>query len=66
MRPSSSKVRWTKNKPITDFVRLKSPTREAHAEVQLIIFILSHPSQVANGKKFDSNSFSGKTLPAMI
>lgn len=53
MRPSSSKVRWTRNKLLSDFSRLKSPTWEVHAEIQLIIFILSHPGEVANGKRFD-------------
>lgn len=53
MRPSSSKVRWTQNKLLNDFSRLKSPTWEVHAEIQLIIFILSHPGEVANGKRFD-------------
>lgn len=53
MRPSSSKVRWTQNKLINKFSRLKSPTWEVHAEIQLIIFILSHPGEVANGKGFD-------------
>lgn len=53
MEPSSSKARWTKNKLLNDFSRLKSPTWEVHAEIQLIIFILSHPEEVANGKRFD-------------
>ncbi|EHK26917.1 uncharacterized protein TRIVIDRAFT_217524 [Trichoderma virens Gv29-8] len=37
----------------TGFSRLKSPTWQVHAEIQLILFILSHPDQVANGKRFD-------------
>jgi hypothetical protein len=53
MKPSSSKIKWTKNKLITDFSRLKSPTWEVHAEIQLIAFTLSHPNDVANGKRFD-------------
>lgn len=53
MRPSSSKVRWTKNKLLNDYSRLKSPTWEVHAEIQLIIFILKHPEEVSNGKRFD-------------
>ncbi|WZH50245.1 uncharacterized protein QYS62_011489 [Fusarium acuminatum] len=52
MGPSSSKVKWTKNKLITDFSRLKSPTWEVHAEIQLIVFTLSHPNDIANGKRF--------------
>ncbi|KAI8710842.1 hypothetical protein NCS52_01526900 [Fusarium sp. LHS14.1] len=63
MRPSSSKVRWTKNKLVTDFSRLKSPTWEVHAEIQLIVFILSHPGHVANGKRFDYIGCSSWTLP---
>ncbi|EWG51744.1 hypothetical protein FVEG_10634 [Fusarium verticillioides 7600] len=53
MQPSSSKIKWTKNKVITDFSRLKSPTWEIHAEVQLVAFTLSHPDEIANGKRFD-------------
>lgn len=53
MEPSISKVRWTKNKLLNDFSRLKSPTWEVHAEIQLVLFILSHPEEVANGKRFD-------------
>ncbi|KAM0542742.1 hypothetical protein ACHAPJ_012675 [Fusarium lateritium] len=53
MKPSSSKTKWTKNKLITDFSRLKSPTWEVHAEIQLIVFALSHPDDVTNGKRFD-------------
>lgn len=53
MEPPRSKVRWTRNKLINDFSRLKSPTWEVHAEIQLIVFILNHPEQVANGKRFD-------------
>ncbi|KZL81781.1 zf-mynd domain-containing protein, partial [Colletotrichum incanum] len=53
MRPSRSKVRWTQNRLLNDFSRLKSPTWEVHAEIQLIVFILSHPEEVANGKRFD-------------
>lgn len=53
MRPSRSKVRWTKTKLLKEFSGLKSPTWEVHAEIQLIIFILSNPGEVANGKRFD-------------
>ncbi|KAF6792634.1 hypothetical protein CMUS01_16149 [Colletotrichum musicola] len=53
MEPSSSKVRWTQNRLLNDFSRLKSPTWEVHAEIQLIIYILSYPGEVANGKRFD-------------
>jgi hypothetical protein len=53
MKPLSSKVRWTRNKLLNDFSRLKSPTWEVHAEIQLIIFILSHPGEATNGKRFD-------------
>lgn len=53
MEPSMSKARWTKNKLINDFSRLKSPTWEVHAEIQLIMFILSRPEEVANGKEFE-------------
>lgn len=53
MEPPNSKVRWTRNKLLNEFSRLKSPTWEVHAEIQLIVFILSHPEQVANGKRFD-------------
>jgi hypothetical protein len=53
MGPSSSRVRWTQNKLLHDFSQLKSPTWEVHAEIQLIIFILGHPEEVANGKRFD-------------
>ncbi|UKZ83085.1 hypothetical protein TrVFT333_010887 [Trichoderma virens FT-333] len=47
----------------TGFSRLKSPTWQVHAEIQLILFILSHPDQVANGKRFDYIGCSSWTLP---
>jgi hypothetical protein len=50
MGPSGSKAKWTRNKLLNDFSRLKSPTWEVHAEIQLIIFILQHPEKVSNGK----------------
>lgn len=53
MASSSSKGRWTKNKLLNEFSRLKSPTWQVHAEIQLIIFVLSHPGDVAGGKRFD-------------
>ncbi|KAF5719332.1 zf-mynd domain-containing protein [Fusarium globosum] len=53
MNSSNSKVKWTKNKLIIDFCRLSSPTREVHAEAQLIAFTLSNPDEIANGKRFD-------------
>lgn len=53
MKPSSTKVKWTKNKLLNDFSRLKSPTQEVHAEIQLIIFVLSHPEEMSSGKSFD-------------
>lgn len=53
MGPPGSKARWTKNKLLNDYARLKSPTWEVHAEIQLIIFVLSHPEKVSNGKRFD-------------
>ncbi|KAJ0131663.1 Uncharacterized protein HZ326_25253 [Fusarium oxysporum f. sp. albedinis] len=53
MEPSRSKIKWIKNKLLTDFSRLKSPTWEVHAEIQLATFVLSHPEDVANGKGFD-------------
>lgn len=53
MEPSMSKVRWTKNKLLNDFSRLKSPTWEVHAEIQLIVFILTHPEEIVNGKRFE-------------
>ncbi|CEI63762.1 unnamed protein product [Fusarium venenatum] len=52
MGTSSSKITWTKNKLVNDFSRLKSPTWEVHAELQLIVFTISHPNDVANGKRF--------------
>lgn len=53
MRPSGSKSRWTENRLSREFSQLKSPKWEVHAEIQLIIFILNHPGEVANGKRFD-------------
>lgn len=53
MEPSTSKVRWTKTKLLNDFSRLKSPTWEVHAEIQLIVFVLSHPEEIVNGKRFE-------------
>lgn len=53
MEASSTKARWTKYKLLNDFSRLKSPTWEVHAEIQLVIFTLSHPEEVANGKGFE-------------
>ncbi|KAF5981690.1 hypothetical protein FBULB1_4628 [Fusarium bulbicola] len=53
MQPSTSKNKWTKNKLITDFSRLESPTWEVHAEIQLIAFTLGHPDEIANGKRFE-------------
>ncbi|KAF5228661.1 hypothetical protein FAUST_10966 [Fusarium austroamericanum] len=63
MGSSSSKVKWTKNKLITDFSRLKSPTWEVHAEIQLIVFTLSHHNDIANGKRFNYIGCSSWTLP---
>ncbi|KAG4262826.1 hypothetical protein FPRO03_10189 [Fusarium proliferatum] len=53
MNSPNSKAKWTKNKLIIDFCRLSSPTREVHAEAQLIAFTLSNPDEIANGKRFD-------------
>lgn len=53
MEASSSKAMWTKNKLLNDFSRLKSPIWEVHAEIQVVIFLLSHPDEVTNGKIFD-------------
>ncbi|KAF4331590.1 hypothetical protein FBEOM_14658 [Fusarium beomiforme] len=64
MKPSSTKTKWTKNKLVTNFSRLKSPTWEVHVEIQLIIFILSHPDDVANGKRVDYIGCSSWTLPS--
>ncbi|KAF6810422.1 aldehyde reductase [Colletotrichum sojae] len=63
MKPSSSKVRWTQKKLLNDFSRLKSPTWEVHAEIQLIIYILGHPGEVANGQRFDYIGCSSWTVP---
>ena len=53
MGRSNSKRSWTGNKLRDKFSRLKSPTWEMHAEVQLILFILDDPQETANGKEFD-------------
>ncbi|KAF4449241.1 hypothetical protein F53441_7460 [Fusarium austroafricanum] len=63
MQLSNSKAKWTKNKLVTDFSRLKSPTWEVHAEIQLIFYIISYPGEVANGKQFDYIGCSSWTLP---
>lgn len=52
MEMSGLKVRWTKTKLLNDFSQLKSPTWEVHAEIQLILFILHNPQEIANGKGF--------------
>lgn len=53
MGPSRSKIRWTRNKLSNDFSRLKSPRWEVHAEIQLIIFTLNYPDEIANGRRID-------------
>ncbi|KAI5460130.1 hypothetical protein BGZ63DRAFT_389571 [Mariannaea sp. PMI_226] len=53
MEASNLKAKWTKNKLLNDFSKLKSPTFEIHAEIQAVIFILSCPDEVAKGKRFD-------------
>ncbi|KAM0493886.1 hypothetical protein ACHAP8_008909 [Fusarium lateritium] len=52
MGTSSTKIKWTKDKLIDDISNLKSRWK-VHAEIQLIVFTLSHPNDVASGKRFD-------------
>jgi hypothetical protein len=53
MKTSSRRIKWTKNQLISDFSRIKSPSWEVHAEIQLIAFTLSHPNDILNGKRFE-------------